>query len=90
MPDNISLLRLPPYAPELNPIENVRQHARSNKLAITVFDDYDYIVDKCCKAWTFFAADKNAVAFITKRSWAHVNGEAGWYRKKLETMKIGA
>ena len=23
VPDNISLLRLPPYSPELNPVENV-------------------------------------------------------------------
>jgi hypothetical protein len=25
VPDNITLLRLPPYAPELNPVENVRE-----------------------------------------------------------------
>ena len=34
-PDNVTLLKLPPYAPELNPIENVWQYLRSNKLAIT-------------------------------------------------------
>jgi DDE superfamily endonuclease len=38
------LVRLPPYAPELNPIENVWEYLRGNKLAITVFDDYDDIV----------------------------------------------
>jgi len=32
-PDNISLLRLPPYAPELNPVENIWQYLRRNKLA---------------------------------------------------------
>ena len=31
-PDNISLLRLPPYAPELNPVENIWQYLRRNKL----------------------------------------------------------
>jgi transposase len=36
--DNLSLLTLPPYAPELNPVENVWQYLRSNKLAITAFD----------------------------------------------------
>lgn len=72
VPDNISLLILPPYSPELNPIENVWQYLRQNKLAITVFDDYDHIVDKCCKAWNFFANDKAVVASITSRQWAEV------------------
>ena len=74
LPHNISLLVLPPYAPELNPIENVWQYLRQNKLAITVFDDYEHIVDACCKAWNFFANDKAVVASVTGRSWAAVNG----------------
>ena len=41
IPENVTLVRLPPYAPELNPIENVWEYLRGNKLAITVFDDYD-------------------------------------------------
>ena len=32
VPSNITLLHLPPYAPELNPVENVWQYLRSNKL----------------------------------------------------------
>jgi hypothetical protein len=51
VPDNVTLLHLPPYAPELNPVENVWQYLRQNKLAITVFNDDDHIVDKCCQAW---------------------------------------
>ena len=31
IPGNISVLRLPPYAPELNPIANVRDYLRGNK-----------------------------------------------------------
>jgi transposase len=73
IPDDLSLLVLPPYSPELNPIENVWQYLRQNKLAITVFEDYDHIVDKCCQAWNFFANDKAAVASITARQWAAVN-----------------
>lgn len=73
IPDNITLLHLPPYAPELNPVENVWEYLRMNKLAITVFDGYDDILDKCCKAWNFFADDKDAVASITSRKWAQVN-----------------
>jgi transposase len=38
VPRNITLVRLPPYAPELNPVENVREYLRGNKLAITLFE----------------------------------------------------
>lgn len=42
--------------------------------AILVLDGAGYhIVDKCCKAWNFFASDKAAVASITSRKWAAVN-----------------
>ena len=70
VPDNISLLHLPPYAPELNPVENVWAYLRANKLAITVFDTYEEILDACCTAWNFFADDPKAIASITSREWA--------------------
>ena len=73
LPDNVSLLRLPPAAPELNPVENVWQYLRENWLAISVFDDYDAIVEACCIAWNHFARHPDTVASITSRSWARVN-----------------
>jgi transposase len=73
IPENVTLVRLPPYAPELNPIENVWEYLRGNKLAITVFDDYDDIVDKTCDAWNFFEQDPTRIASITTRTWATVN-----------------
>jgi hypothetical protein len=73
VPENISLLVLPPYAPELNPVENIWQYLRANKLAITVFDGYDDIVDKCCDAWNFFTEDPATVTSITSREWATVS-----------------
>ena len=73
VPHNITLVPLPPYAPELNPIENVWEYLRGNKLAITVFDSYDDILDKSCNAWTFFADDNDRITSITTRSWATVS-----------------
>src|ERR1700737_760564 len=72
VPRNITLVRLPPYAPELNPVENVWEYLRGNKLAITVFESYDDIVDKSCAAWRFFADDPERIASITSRTWATV------------------
>lgn len=75
IPQNITLMRLPPYAPELNSIENVWAYLRANKLAISVFDTYDQIVDRCCDAWNFFANDKKAVRSITAREYAKTVSE---------------
>jgi transposase len=38
LPDNISLLFLPPYSPELNPIENLLQFIKHNFLNARVYD----------------------------------------------------
>jgi transposase len=54
LPSNISLLTLPAYSPELNPVENVWQFLRQNHLANRVFEDYDAILDACCDAWRNF------------------------------------
>ena len=37
VPDNITLLPMPPYSPELNPMENVWQYLRGNKLCALVW-----------------------------------------------------
>ena len=72
VPENITLVPLPPYAPELNPMENVWQYLRANKLAISVFDTYAQILDKCADAWNFFANDADRISSITAREWIKV------------------
>jgi hypothetical protein len=72
VPDNVSLLHLPGYAPQLNPIENVWEYLRGNHLSITVWDTYDQIVDACCRAWNAFINDRDRVFSITNRAWAQV------------------
>ena len=72
LPSNISLLRLPPYAPELNPVENIWEYLRGNGLSNTVFESYDDIVGKSCDAWMFFASDPSRIASVTTRDWAAV------------------
>jgi len=61
------------YAPELNPVENVWQYLRANWLAISVFDDYDAIVDACCAAWNRLANQPHVITSIASRDWAKVN-----------------
>jgi transposase len=69
VPENISLLRLPPYSPELNAQENIGQYLRQNFLAGRIFDTYDAIVDACCDVWNALTADTNRIASISTRDW---------------------
>jgi transposase len=73
VPDNITLLPLPPYAPELNPMENVWEYLRANKLCALVWDSYEAIVDACCKAWNWFVNDPARIQSIGTREWAWVD-----------------
>ncbi len=73
VPDNITLLHLPPYSPELNPVENVWAFLRGNKLSNSVFDTYDAIVETCCDAWRWLIAQSDRITAIGNRSWACVN-----------------
>jgi len=72
-PHNITLLRLPPYSPELNPMENVWDYLRGNKLSRLVWDSYQAIVAACKDAWYFLIGDPERIDSIARRSWAWVN-----------------
>jgi transposase len=67
------LLPLPPYAPELNPMENVWDYLQANKLSAGVWDDYDQILQACSEAWNWFVNDPDRIRSIGTRQWATVN-----------------
>ena len=70
VPENLTLLPLPSYAPELNPVENVWEYLRQNKLSHRVWEGYDAIVATCCEAWNWLVAAPDRLASITRREWA--------------------
>lgn len=51
VPPNVTLLRLPPYSPELNPVERVWLHLRERHLSHRILNGYAEIVDAVCQAW---------------------------------------
>ena len=51
VPDNVTLIPLPPYAPELNPVERVWLCLRERHLSHRLLDNYDAILDVLCSAW---------------------------------------
>ncbi len=70
VPENISLLPLPPYAPELNPVEQVWAYLRANFLSHRIWNSYDAIVDACCDAWNKLINMPKRLTSITRRTWA--------------------
>ncbi|CAK9252645.1 unnamed protein product [Sphagnum jensenii] len=72
VPDNITLIRLPSYSPELNAQENVWEYLRPNYLAGKVFDTYDEIVDGCCMAWNALIATPGKIKSIASRDWLNL------------------
>lgn len=51
VPENISLLYLPAYSPELNAIERIWGYLKSHYLSNRVYADYDDLLDTCREAW---------------------------------------
>ena len=71
VPDNITLLPLPPKCPELNVMENVWQFMRDNWLSNRVFRDHDDITGHCCHHWNRLVAQPWRIMSIGMRDWAH-------------------
>ena len=71
VPENITLLPLPPRSPELNPVENIWQFMRDNWLSNRVFQSYDQIVALCCEAWNRLIRQPWTIMSIGHRKWAH-------------------
>ena len=71
VPDNITLMTLPPRSPELNPVENVWQYIRDNWLSNRVFASYDDIVALSCEAWNRLLNRPWKIMTIGLRDWAH-------------------
>jgi hypothetical protein len=70
IPDNLTLLPLPPYSPELNPAENIWQYLRQNQLSLRVWNTYGEIVETCCQAWNSLVGQPDRIKSIATRQWA--------------------
>ena len=73
VPENIVLLKLPPYAPELNPAENIWEYLRGNALSHQIWETYEDIVDACCNAWNSLMRAPEILRSIATRDWAQVS-----------------
>ena len=58
VPENITLLHLPPYSPELNPIERLWAYIKSHYLSNRVYKDYEELFDVTKNAWNKISPDR--------------------------------
>lgn len=49
--DNITVLRLPPDAPELNPVERLWAYVCSHHLSHRAYNDYQHLLDAGAETW---------------------------------------
>ena len=69
VPASVTLVPLPPYSPESNPVERVWLYLRERFLSLRVFADYPAIVDACCDAWRRLVAEPGRLRSLCDQSW---------------------
>jgi len=67
IPSNIILFFIPPYTPEMNPIEQIWKEIRKRGFKNEVFPTLDKVIDRLCETILSLTAD--VIKSITGRSW---------------------
>jgi len=64
VPANVTIVPLPPYSPELNPVENLWHYLRSHYWANRTYADYDGLRHAAVDAWQKAALNKEIVKSV--------------------------
>lgn len=67
LPDNIRLFHIPPYTPEMNPIEQIWKELRARGFHNEAFQTLEKVVDRLCDTICNLSAD--IIHTITCRDW---------------------
>lgn len=68
-PANITLVFLPAYSPELNPVERVWLYLRERFLSLRLLPSAEAIIDACCDAWMRLVADPDRLITLCAYPW---------------------
>jgi hypothetical protein len=69
LPENIHLIRLPPYSPELNPQEHIWDELREKEFPNRVFNDMSGVLQQLEKGLNRISADHSLIKGITAWPW---------------------
>lgn len=64
VPPNVTLIELPPYSPELNPVENLWHYLRSHFWSNRDYENYDALMQAATHAWRQTALDPATVQTV--------------------------
>ncbi len=67
VPANIHLFHIPPYTPEMNPIEQVWREIRTRGFRNEVFHTLNDVIDRLCQ--TILSITPDVIRSITGRDW---------------------
>lgn len=67
LPENIVLFHIPPYTPEMNPIEQIWKEIRKRGFRNEIFETLEKVVDRLCD--TICSLPKQVISSITGRDW---------------------
>ena len=68
-PANVTLVPLPAYSPELNPVERVWLYLKQRFLSHRLHADYDAIVDAACQAWNRLKSELGRIKSLCSYPW---------------------
>ena len=69
IPENMTLVRLPPYAPELNPVKHVWDELREKDFANRVFDSLDAALAQAARGLMRLEAHPDVLQSIVRWEW---------------------
>jgi transposase len=69
VPNNITLVPLPPYAPELNAMEQIWEWIKNHYLSNQCYVNYTEIVNCACSAWNILSQNSELIKSIMHRDW---------------------
>ena len=69
VPANLALPPLPPYLPDLNPVERVWLYLRERFLSFRLHQSEEAIVDALCTAWEVLRAETGRLTTLTSYLW---------------------
>lgn len=64
VPRNVTILPLPPYSPELNPIENLWHYLRAHYWANREYADWNALRQAACEAWQETCLDAEIIKTV--------------------------
>ena len=66
IPENITIISLPPYSPELNPVENLWHYLRSHYWSNRAYVDYDDLRVAAIEAWQRASLDTEIIKSVCR------------------------